>query len=156
MTDARSWTTRDVVRVTAEQYGWSREGNGFEDMMLRHGANHVAHLTFGSRGQLTYALMDRDLHQGAGRKEAVLAYLQQHGTAQEVEGVATVQTSHTALVEVHGNSGSYINAAETFVRKQIPGAQVTGSRFAPDGQRCSHGNLLVEVTYTLDEEEVNG
>lgn len=65
-----------------------------------------------------------------------------------VEAVDLVQVVHTALVEVHGNSGSYLTAAKAFTLKQIPAARVLATNFA-GGQRCRHGNLLVRVTYAL-------
>jgi hypothetical protein len=66
----------------------------------------------------------------------------------EVVAVDMVHTVHTALVEVHGNSGSYFTAAKAFTVAQMPQARILDANYA-GGQRCRHGNLLVRVTYAL-------
>lgn len=55
-------------------------------------------------------------------------------------------------VEVHGNDGgSHLTAAENQVRKVMPRVQIVGSKYV--GDRCRHGDLIVEVEYALAEED---
>lgn len=64
-----------------------------------------------------------------------------------------VRVTETKLVEVHGNDGtSYLTFAKNWVKRYVgeesPDVEIVGARFA--GQRCEHGNLMVEVTFTYD------